>query len=59
MKNIIEELQKRKQKMESFIDRLQSSKEVGLSYEKNLENYLANNRVRSSVKDVINECIGG
>jgi len=55
----LEKTKERDERMESFIDRLQSSKEVGLSYEKNLENYLANNRVRSSVKDVINECIGG
>jgi len=55
----LEKTKERDERMESFIDRLQSSKEVGLSFEKNLENYLANNRVRSSVKDVINECIGG
>ena len=54
----LEKTKERDERMESFIDRLQSSKEVGLSFEKNLENYLANNRVRSSVKDVINECIG-
>lgn len=29
-----------------------------ISFEKNLENYLANNRVRSSVKSVIYECVG-
>jgi len=55
----LEKTKERDERMESFIERLQSSKEVGLSYEKNIENYLANNRVRSSVKDVINECIGG
>ena len=55
----LEKTKERDERMVSFIDRLQSSKEVGLSFEKNLENYLANNRVRSSVKDVINECIGG
>jgi len=54
----LEKTKERDERMESFIDRLQSSKEVGLSFEKNLENYLANNRVRTSVKDVINECIG-
>jgi len=54
----LEKTKERDERMESFIDRLQSSKEVGLSFEKNLENYLANNRVRTSVKDVINKCIG-
>jgi predicted phosphodiesterase len=55
----LEKTKERDERMESFIDRLQSSKEVGLSFEKNLENYLANNRVRSSVKSIIYECIGG
>jgi DNA repair exonuclease SbcCD nuclease subunit len=54
----LEKTKERDHRMESFIDRLQSSTEVGLSFEKNLENYLANNRVRNSVKDVIFECIG-
>jgi len=48
----------RDERMESFISKLKSSKEVGLSFEKNIENYLANNRVRTSVKEIINECIG-
>jgi len=55
----LEKTKERNERMESFIDRLKSSKEVGLSFEKNLENYLANNRVRSSVKSIIYECIGG
>jgi DNA repair exonuclease SbcCD nuclease subunit len=54
----LEKTKARDDRMEGFIDRLKSSKEVGLSYEKNLEVYLANNRVRTSVKNVINECIG-
>ena len=54
----LEKTKERDIRMESFINKLQSSKEVGLSYEKNLERYLANNRVRTSVKDVIFECIG-
>lgn len=54
----IEKSKARDERMESFISKLKSSKEVGLSYEKNIENYLANNRVRTSVKEIINECIG-
>lgn len=55
----LEKSKERDERMESFINRLQSSTEIGLSFEKNLENYLANNRVRSSVKAIIYECIGG
>lgn len=55
----LEKVKERDERMESFIERLQGSVKVGLSFEKNIENYLANNRVRSSVKEIIYECIGG
>jgi len=47
----------KKDRYNSFINRLNDNYDIELSFEKNLENYFKNNNVRSPVKDIINESI--
>lgn len=53
----IETQEKRDQRMEAFVSRLNDNYEIGLSFEKNLENFFNENRVRKPVKELVWEMI--
>ena len=47
------------ERMESFISRLNNSMEFTLSFTKNMENFLRENKVNKNVKQIIMESING
>lgn len=62
-KNVIsrEHLEKKEEKnerLQSFITGLRADAEVGLNFEKNLEEYMAKNKISDSVKDIVWESMG-
>ena len=54
----IEEGQQRDKRIESFVNRLKDTEELGLSYEKNMEEFLKANRVKKRIVEKIWESMG-
>jgi predicted phosphodiesterase len=54
----IDQKEKRDERMESFIKRMDNSEiELSISFQKNMENYLRGNKIKNSVKNIIMECM--
>jgi len=53
----IEETRRRDSRIMAFVERLQGEWEIGNSFEENLRKFLAKNRVRQSVKDIIRKAL--
>ena len=49
----IDQPQQRKERMEAYINNMESGWQVGLSFEKNLERFFAKNKVTKKIKEVI------
>lgn len=52
----IERENKKQIQIESFVDSLNETYEIKLSYKKNMENYLMNNPIEDPIKDIIWKC---
>lgn len=46
------------QRLEAFVESVNSNYEIGFSFQKNLENYLSSNKVSLKIKNIIYECTG-
>lgn len=55
----IDAVDRRDERMRAFVDSLDTGVELGLSFETNMERFLAANDVRKPVADVVWECMGG
>jgi hypothetical protein len=52
--------EKREGRIAAFVNRLKGNVEIGLSFEKNMEQYLLTNKeVHPKTKDIIQETLGG
>lgn len=55
----IEHSESRDERIGAFVDRLSGDFEIGMSFEKNIEEFFSKNRVRSGVKDIVWGAIKG
>ncbi|MFA5397079.1 MAG: metallophosphoesterase [Methanogenium sp.] len=54
----VEMKKKSEEKIENFVSKLKNEYEVGVSFADNIKNYLASNKIRDGVKEVITRAIG-
>lgn len=55
----IREEKDNEERMESFVEALNTDYEFTLSFQKNIENYFENNKVRKPVRTIIERCLNG
>ena len=53
----LEKAEVRDARMEAFVERLDDGYEIGLSFQKNIEEYFAKNRTRASIKEMVFESL--
>lgn len=58
-RNHIEIVERRDERMNAFVEHLTGEFEVGLSFERNIEEFFSANRVRKGVQDIVWQCVKG
>lgn len=53
----IETEQKRNERIEAFVSRIDSDYEIGLSFQKNVQSFTQKNKVRKGVQEILNEVL--
>ena len=55
----LDKVERRDERLQAFVSSLDTDVELGLSFEHNIERFLAANKTRGAVKDIVRECMEG